>query len=160
LVCIFLAAALGVLSDCKSGGPIEAPLDEALNNPIFPGANVVETGVPAFNDTVSSTPGFTWVQTKCRLVFVGVFAQRIIVKDRKILNPGDIVWAWHSGLGTGREGSIIFTDGVDVNEGILQTGVPPHPLQGGRGYNWAVWAWDDDGLKIAWSSREMFFVVR
>lgn len=160
ILCPLVGALLILCLGCKSESSPASPPDAALNNPVFPGSGIIETGIPVLNDTVSATPAFTWVQTNCRLVFVGIFADRIIVKDRRILNPNDIIWAWHSGLGTGREGSIYFADGVDVKQGSLQMGVSPTPLQGRRGYIWAVWAWDDDGLKIARSSKEMFFVVQ
>ena len=136
----------------------QQPLDPELQNTIFPGTTLIETGIPAFGDTVVSTPSFTWYATGKDFVYIGIFSDRLIIKDKKIVNIEDNVWAWHSGLGTGREGSIYFSDGVDVIAGELQTGVST-PLLNGRGYVWGVWAWENDGIEVIASSKEMYFIV-
>ena len=62
-------------------------------------------------------------------------------------------------MGKGREGNVEYTDGCDVLNGVLKLDSPPTPLIHGQSYIWAIWAWDDEGLKITYSSQEMFFTV-
>jgi hypothetical protein len=137
------------------------PKDYELRNAVFTGADYfIETGIPAFDDTTDSTPTFTWIQTKQDLVFLGVFKGSIQIDENKIGNITDNVWAWHSKLGTAREGNVNFSDGRDVDRGQLLVDRPPTPLVPGQSYWWAVWAWDNEGLRVTYSSREMFFTVR
>ena len=152
---VFLIFIVLVLIDCA----MAPPEDYEFHNPIFPDSYFIETGVPGFGETVSSTPTFTWRVTRNQLVFLGVFTENIVVKNNSIVNAYDIVWAWHSGLGTGREGNVFFSDGLNVVNGELQDGTQPTPLQNGQGYSWAVWAWDYEGKEITDSSQEMFFYV-
>jgi hypothetical protein len=79
--------------------------------------------------------------------------------DGKILNTAANVWAWHTGLGTGREGNVRYDQGVAVVNGVLQTDAAPPPLVEGHDYVWAVWAWDDSGRQVTNSSKEIFFTV-
>lgn len=138
------------------------PPDNTLNNTIFPNANLIEVGVPAMNAVVNTTPSFSWNNTGKKAVFIAIFTNNIIVQQDPptIVNVNDIIWAWNTGLDTGREGSIFYNDGVDVLDGVLQTGSPPTPLTIGSSYVWAVWAWDDSGYKIVAASKEMFFTVQ
>jgi len=146
---------------CKEDNP-ESPVpsaDSTLANPVFPNSTLIEVGVPRFGDTVAETPTFTWRVTGRRYVYLGVFSNNFVVSNGNIININDNVWAWHSGLGTGREGNVSYSDGVNVVRGELQIG-PPTSLRSGQGYVWAVWAWGNNGTEITHSSKEMFFVVR
>ena len=69
------------------------------------------------------------------------------------------LWAWHSGLGKGRIGSVAFEDGHDTINGVLQTDLPPTLLTENTPYIWAIWAWGDDGRFITHASQEMLFVT-
>ena len=138
---------------------LENPLPPLDNNAIFSSSSLIETVAPANNDTVSATPAFAWVATGRKLVYLGIFVANIDIKDNKIVNIKDNIWAWHSGLGKGREGFVSFADGVDVVNGNLQVDRIPTPLIFDRAYIWAVWAWDDAGKKVVSSSQELFFVV-
>jgi hypothetical protein len=144
----------------KDSSPAGPPSDVGLNNPVFADAALIETGIPAFKDTVAATPTFTWRATGRKYVYLAVFTKNLVVSGGRIANTEDNIWAWHSGLGTGREGNVSFSDGVDVRDGVLQIGKPPTPLTSGNGYLWAVWAWQDDGTEIVASTKEMYFVVR
>lgn len=139
-------------------GPTPA-VDSPLGNPMFPGTSLVEVGTPAHLCRVTGEPVFTWKVTGERLVYVGVFEDNVTVTDGRITNTSSNIWAWHSGLGTGREGNVLFQQGVDVRDGILQVGRAPTPLQEGRTYVWAVWAWDEEGVQVIKSSQEIFFGV-
>lgn len=140
--------------------PPTAPADSTLPNPIFPNSDLIDVRTPKLGDTVTSTPTFTWVVTGRKYVYLGIFSQNLVIKDGNIANINANIWAWHSGLGTGREGDVSFSGGVDVVNGELQTGRLPTALISGNSYVWAVWAWNDDGTEIKQSSKEMFFVVK
>ncbi len=147
------------LVGCSDGFPATPP-DAGLGNPVFPTADeLIEVVQPAMADTVGTTPTFTWVATGRRYVFLGVFIETIDIRDGAIMNTEDNIWAWHSGLGTAREGAVTWADGLNVIDGQLQEGAEPTPLTPGQGYIWAVWAWHADGVHVAASSEEMFFMV-
>jgi len=161
-VVLFTVLAISGCLGCKynDSGPPGPPADTAMSNPVFSNATLIEVGIPKFGDTVVATPTFTWRVTGQKYVFIGVFTQNLVVTKNSIVNVNDNIWAWHSGLGTGREGNIPFSAGVDVVGGELLTGRSPTSLKSGIGYVWAVWAWGDDGTEIKQSSKEMFFVVK
>ena len=70
-----------------------------------------------------------------------------------ITNQNDMFWIWHSGLTTGREGNVTWSDGVVARFGQpIETERPP-ALESGT-YFWAVWALDDQG-KPALSTTEL-----
>jgi len=136
----------------------EPPPDYGLGNTIFARSILIEGFKPEFAERVSATPAFVWKATDQRYVFLGVFKRRIEVNNYRIVNIDDNVWAWHSGLGRGREGNVYFSDGCDVINGELKQDSLPTPLPKGE-YYWAIWAWADDGIKISHSSEEMYFIV-
>lgn len=153
---IFLSCFLPLLN-CTDAG---IPPDYELENAVFTHADyLIITGIPGFDSVTTATPIFTWNATGQKLVFLGIFNDNIVIYDNEIDNVENNIWAWHTGLGTGREGSVRFEDGRDVINGELQENEPPTPLTSGDSYTWAVWAWDDEGLIITHSSQEMFFTV-
>jgi hypothetical protein len=136
------------------------PADAGLENTVFPGAkHFIETGSPEFGSTTDSVPSFTWKATGQKLVFLAIFNDNIDIKDNRIQNLNNIIWGWHSGFGRGREGFVQFSDGRDFSNGKFLEGQAPTPLHSDSSYVWAVWAWDDEGLAIEYSSEEMFFTV-
>jgi hypothetical protein len=140
-------------------GPLEPPVDEEFDNPVFAGAKLIEIGSPGPLCSVSTQPTFSWKATGQQLDFVGIFVANIAVRAGQIVNVEANVWAWNSGLGTGREGNVFYTQGVPVRGGVLDppATVPP-PLPPGN-YVWAVWAWDSLGMKVTHSSEEIFFTA-
>ena len=54
-----------------------------------------------------------------------------------ITNAASIRWLWHSGLGRGREGDVLFSEGVSVLNGDLLAANAPVPLARGRTYYWS-----------------------
>jgi len=137
--------------------PTELPKDD---NPIFAGANRIITLLPLVdeNDT-SITPQFTWTVTGNKFVYLGLFTESIDVKNNRITNIEDNIWAWHSGIGKGREGDVLFSEGYDVVNGSLDKTHAPTSLSAGYTYYWAVWAWDEYGLSISDASRENYFTT-
>ena len=111
-------------------------------------------------DTISSQPVFAWEQTNAKNVMVAVFNERISIDYSKgqISNINSIVWAWNTGMSRGQEGAISFKDGCDVLEGVIQYDKSPTPLENGKDYILAIWAWNEY-LVIEYSSREVPFTV-
>lgn len=110
-------------------------------------------------DSVSSKPSLQW-SGGGELVATGIFKNRIETTEKGIKNIQDIVWLWHSGLGTGRNGSVKFTDGRNVLNGKVDEISFPTPLTKGNFYSWGVWSWGISGEKIYASSREQIFIVK
>lgn len=158
LVASMMGLGCGALAPCDplfEACPIE---DAGLFNPVFPDAELVTLGSPNLC-VVNRTPTFTWESTGQRLVFAGIFSRNVTIVRQSIGNTVDNVWAWHTGLGTGREGNVAFGDGVAVIDGEVVVGSAAAPLVQGRAYVWVVWAWDFIGRKITHSSPEAFFTV-
>lgn len=156
---IFLLITYLALLNFNCGGP-DRPEDYELENAVFTKAKyLIFTGKPEFDSITTTTPTFTWNITGQKLVFLGIFDDNIKTKGNKIINVENNIWAWHTGLGKGREGNVKYEDGCDVIDSELQVDKSPTPLTSGNSYTWAVWAWDDEGLKITHSSQEMFFTV-
>ena len=111
--------------------------------------------------SVSLTPSFIWESSPNKLVFVGIFLNNIefVPGSNTISNENDNIWAWHSGLGTGRIGLVAFEDGVEVMNGEFQENKTPTPLLPNEGYVYAIWGWDDSGSLVTHSSPEIFFIT-
>ena len=131
------------------------------NNALFPGSDIITTIHPA-HDSIVDTENceFTWDSIGETHVFLGIFTKSIDVSNNTIVNINDNIWAWHTGLGTGRDGDVFFNDGYDVLEGTIDTSHLPTPLTSGESYYWAVWAWNEKGLDIKYSSEENYFTVQ
>jgi hypothetical protein len=112
-------------------------------------------------DTVSSRPSFIWEETKSKYVMVAIFSERIDMdlQTNRIANEEAMVWAWNTGMSTGREGSIGYADGCSVIEGVIQYGTSPDPLENGASYILAIWGWDKSANYVRYSSREIPFTV-
>jgi len=112
-------------------------------------------------DTLSPRPPFLWDRTGSDFVMAAVFSKRIAFDSQlnRISNLSDIVWAWNTGMSTGQEGNVAYSDGCKVTDGVIQYGTTPDPLLHGQSYVFAVWAWDDEGKKVIASSREIPFTV-
>ena len=104
---------------------------------------------------------FEWVTSPNKLAALGLFKKEIRVDSRsnRISNITDIVWIWHSGMGRGITGDIRFSDGAKVINGDIDKLTSPVPLEKGRYYYWAVWAWDDEGREITHSSKQSYFII-
>ncbi|MFC1573529.1 hypothetical protein ACFL6M_08040 [Candidatus Eisenbacteria bacterium] len=145
---------------CEGETAPAPPSDHDLGNLLFPSAeHEIVTSLPAHESVTDSIPDFTWVQTSQPIVFVGVFDENVQIQNARVVNVADNVWAWHTGLGTGREGFITFAHGRNVVDGVIQVDAPPRLLESGRSYVWAVWAWDASGRTVTHSSQEIFFTV-
>jgi hypothetical protein len=112
-------------------------------------------------DTLSNRPAFVWERTKSRYIMVAVFRERVAFdyKESRISNYHDIAWAWNTAMSSGQEGSIGYSDGCNVVDGEIEYGKNPDPLEGGRSYILAIWAWDNSANLVTYSSREIPFIV-
>jgi hypothetical protein len=141
--------AIGVLSGgCGGDDATSASEDFVYENLIF--RNV--TSIPAAQSGELSSPSFSWPSTNEKHVVAAIFDRRISVRSNLITNPDNIVWLWHSGLGQGRDGNVLYRHGTAGQGGSL-----PDPLPAGT-YYWAVWALDEQGLPVA-SSLEYTLIV-
>ena len=154
---VLISLALGCSKDAvQHGGEPGLPID--LNTIFY--ADSISVISPMNGDTIPDIyPMFAWEATGSKMVFLGIFVNNINITAGQIANIDDNIWAWHSGLGKGRIGSVAFDDGFDTVNGMLQTDRPPTPLFENTPYIWAIWAWSDDGNLISHASREMLFVT-
>lgn len=147
------ALALGCLvgAGCadETGGTGSA--DFAYNNILFSGTKQIVQPVMTAGH---AQPAVSWPATDEKHVVCALFAERISVSDQQITNANEIVWLWHTGLGKGREGNVLWENGVPGPEQTAK----PKPLGKGT-YFWAVWALDEQGLP-SWSSEEMVHTVQ
>lgn len=136
LLCCLLGAATGC-------GPEEDQGDPGVvhNNQIFRGTARIQ----ATHSGTASTPAFSWPATAEKHVVCAVFSERIQVDQDAISNPDGVVWIWHSGLGRGREGNLLFDHGVSAPTSTAAAA----PLTPGKTYYWAVWALNLAGYPAA-----------
>jgi len=139
LASLLLIACGGDEADKSAAGE-----DFIYNNAIFQGVSVMQAAASG----TSQQPDFSWPATTQKHVACAVFQKRISVRQNLISNPQDVVWLWHSGLGRGRDGNVLYEHGV----GNADLAPRPASLSPGT-YYWAVWALDEEGLPVA-ATRE------
>ncbi len=122
--------------------------DFLYNNAIFQGVELLQ----AAQSGRPERPNFSWPAAEEDHVVCALFSEAIDVQGREISNPEAVIWLWHSGLGAGRDGNILFEHGLlnNVEEGdaVLPSGA----------YFWAVWALSPQGLPIM-ATQEMLLEV-
>jgi hypothetical protein len=111
-------------------------------------------------DTVNSEPVIRWDSVQTGLIVAAIFDQPIHVVSGIIENKNDIVWIWHSGLEIGRDGQVVFEEGKSIPDGLLDNLSQPVPLPALHQYFWGVWSWDQSGIRVTYSSRQMTFYVK
>lgn len=146
LSCCLLIAAAG----CGAEDAESDPAGFVYNNQLFRDTQVIQ----AARSGATGTPAFSWPATEEKHVACAVFSERIQVSQDEISNPESVVWIWHSGLGRGREGNVLYEHGVnDPNSGAAASPLPP-----GKTYYWAVWALDLAGYPVASTVEQSFKV--
>lgn len=97
----------------------------------------------AVNMPAPGEPSFSWIATGKKHVVCAIFSERVQVRRNQITNTDKVIWMWHSGLDSGREGNILFEHGVAGAESKVKA----TPLAKGT-YFWGVWVFDDNGIPI------------
>jgi hypothetical protein len=146
---LLLTAVVFCAPGCDAGS--EGSEDFVYHNAILRGVNPLQA---AASGTLER-PDFSWPATDEKHVACAVFERRISVRKNQITNADDIIWVWHSGLGTGRDGNVLYEHGV-ANEAGQD---PPDRLPTGT-YYWAVWALDEQGLPISATDEYTLTVPR
>jgi hypothetical protein len=112
-------------------------------------------------DTLNSTPDLIWDSMGIEILTAAIFNQPIQVEGGEISNTSDIIWQWHSGMLTGKEGAVQYSDGRNVIHNTSDTIDylnAPSALNSGH-YYWAVWGWNQSGVRIWYSSKQLEFYV-
>jgi hypothetical protein len=108
-------------------------------------------------------PVYKWSVIPSNLTAIAVFENvvQLSIDGKRIQNVDDIVWTWNSGMGTGSQvgGNVVIhhKDGRDVSNGQILSTVTK--LDTNKLYYWGIWAWDDNGVNVTYSSRAIPFVV-
>jgi hypothetical protein len=76
--------------------------------------------VTAAKSGANATPAFSWQALGEKHVVLAIFSERIQVAQDHIANGDKVVWLWHTGLGSGREGNVLFAQGAKD-----EAGAPP-----------------------------------
>lgn len=111
-------------------------------------------------DTITSTPTMRWDSVQTKLIVSAIFIHPIQPAKGKIENTNDIIWIWHSGLEDGKDGWVTFEEGRSISGGVIENLGQPIPLPASHQYYWGVWSWDESGIKVQYSSKQMTFYVK
>jgi hypothetical protein len=111
-------------------------------------------------DTITPTPILKWDSVQNRLIITAIFVNPVQITNGKLVNTNDIVWIWHSGLEDGKDGCVAFEEGRSISDGMIENLSQPIPLPALRQYYWGVWGWNESGIKVLYSSRQMTFYVK
>ena len=132
---------------------------------LVPGDTVFVRGDLSYNseiiDTVPSTPTLAWDSINSDIYCAAIFKNSMQVENHSIVNDtSDIVWIWHSALTEGSNGLVKFEHGIKkMNILPSESLQKPDSLNIGQIYYWGVWAWNNSGTEIIFSSRELKFIV-
>lgn len=145
------ALACAAMMFCGCGVDNDAGSDPGFvyQNQIFRDTELIS----AAKSGSDATPAFSWQALGEKHVALAIFSERIQVAQDQITNADKVVWLWHSGLGKGREGNVLFSQGAKD-----ESGAPPPASLAKGSYYWAVWALDEAGHPIA-SSVEKTIAV-
>lgn len=141
-------------------GSIEYQFIPPENLPLFAGTDRINLTSPSSGQIlISNQPEFSWIGKGSNLVMMAVWDQLPEISNGKINNISNIQWLWHSGLGTGLNGYVQYSDGVSIVDNMISNTASPVPLELGRSYYWAVWEWTEDGQSLLSSSNISYFHV-
>lgn len=109
-------------------------------------------------DTLNNRPTLAWDSIYTDLVSAAIFTNPIYVLGGEIKNTSDIIWQWHSGMEFEKISRIKYSEGKNVINGVIINRNKATPLSEGH-YYWAVWGWNNSGIRILYSSRQREFYV-
>lgn len=157
---ILLFLSLSSCTSCKPDDPDPKPSPIQKGIPIIARTTLIKVSAPYFDTIAYRNPSIVWEPTGSKNVIAAIFdADNIEANSDEVLNFEDVVWAWHSGLGTGREGSVFYNDGRKVENGNI-TDQPPVLLNNLEHYVLGIWAWNEDGTRIISSSDAVYFKIK
>lgn len=142
------------------GTVIEISGDESIQ-PLLDNNNCCD--ITEILDRFPANPSFQWNSITSQLVAVAIFQTQVEISTNgnRIKNIEDIVWTWNSGMGgdtqSGGKTTVEFSSGRDVQEGEILDTITE--LNENQVYVWAVWAWNENGTAVSFSSRAIPFVV-
>ncbi|MBN2484663.1 MAG: hypothetical protein JXB34_01690 [Bacteroidales bacterium] len=130
-------------------------------------SNIYFVNNDSITDTLGSMPEFCWLDETGKLVTVAISKEELLVENGTIVNAGEIIWQWHTGMGSqsfiGSIGNkylkVSFLEGRNVENKNILYQTQPIALESGL-YFWAVWGWDRGGKRVIFSSRQRGFVVK
>ncbi|MBK9733262.1 MAG: hypothetical protein IPO83_18575 [Chitinophagaceae bacterium] len=100
-----------------------------------------------------------WKDPKVKYQAVGVFTHPIagsFANGNSIGNSEDMVWTWHTGMKQdGKVGTVRFGDGRSVHNGVIDYDSAPELLEFNKLYYLGIWAWDDGGTNLEFTSNEI-----
>ena len=109
-------------------------------------------------DSLNNQPTLAWDSIYANLVSAAIFTSPIDVSGGEIMNTSDIIWQWHSGMEFEKINRIQYSEGKNVKNGVIINRNRATPLSEGH-YYWAVWGWNNSGIRILYSSRQREFYV-
>ncbi|MFO7658032.1 MAG: hypothetical protein R6W78_13295 [Bacteroidales bacterium] len=111
-------------------------------------------------DTLTPMPVLQWDSISIPYLVAAIFSQPVEVENGVIFNTSDIIWFWHSGLESGKNGYVEFGEGKQMINGDINNLLPPVALAGTARYYWGIWGWDYSGTRVKYSSKPFTFYVK
>lgn len=111
-------------------------------------------------DTVTANPVLRWDSVQTTHIVAAIFKQPVLMINGAVTNTDDIVWIWHTGLGTGKNGHVEYIHGKSISNGDIYNETDLIHLVGPGNYYWGVWGWNNSGTVVAYSSRALVFFIK
>lgn len=112
-------------------------------------------------DTINNKPIIKWETIDSPLTIVAISNDSLTTINNRITNINSIIWIWHNGMTSGKNGNINFLDGHNVKNGNIEYNRTPDNLEIGKFYFLNIWAFDYFGKKIKYSSKQKkIYVIR
>lgn len=112
---------------------------------------------------VDTEPIFEWNSVNNELIAVAIFESNVKLSSdlRRIENVEEAIWTWNTGIGGETKNSnktrVSYSQGKDIIDGEITESITP--LEPGKVYTWAVWAWNAQGTSVEKSSISIPFLV-
>lgn len=130
-------------------------------NAAFAGASKIDLIYPTDNIAISTTtPSIQWSTTGSSLTAIAIFRRIPSIGNAGVENPEDAIWFWHSGLGGGSSGQLLFSRGRTPNNGSFFNLTSATALTPGRVYYWLIWELDQQTGKVTNASNIGTFRIR
>jgi len=112
-------------------------------------------------DTINSRPVIKWDTIDSPLAIVAISKDSLTTINNRITNINSIIWIWHNGMVSGKNGNIKFLDGHNVKNGNIEYNKTADNLEIAKLYYLNIWGFDYFGKKIKYSSKQKkIYVIR